>query len=441
MKNLFFMVTALVLSLLSLSCSKEEPVSVFNKNIVVSDEPTVTSFTANLTATFNGIDKIDMALGKKGVLYCVKSDNAESAFKSWKEESDDSRCIIFDKGEVSGETVQCSLSGLTDDTEYSYCMFLQKRDGTREISPVCQFRTLPFNPELKVLSLKAVECFVAFAEGNINMNIIDADFCEIGVLLSEQQNCSVEGSTVYHLDESTFDHFKVRIVSLESNSRYYCRPYIKYPVSQGNYKYLYGPETEFNTKDFNDVAVDLGLPSGNLWAAYNVGATKPQEYGNYYAWGEIEPKSTYSGSNYKLRNESFTTDQTLNILSYKQLDLKDDAANYNWGGDWYRFTNEDWDELCANCDSYSATLEGVRGFYMKSRINGDSIFFPASGLMNNDELLSAGTHCYMLSSSYWVVEGNYKRGAYYFLGDNNVLEGKVFWASGVVVRPVYPVCQ
>lgn len=440
MKKMIFVVTALVMSLLSFSCSKEEPVSVYSRNIVVSDAPSITSFTADLSATINGVDKAEFALAKKGVIYCMKSDNAESAFKAWKEGSDDSGCIVCDKVEISGETVQCLLSGLSDDTEYSFCIFLLKRDGTREISHVSQFRTQPFNPELKVLSMKAVECFVAFATGNINMNVKDAPFCEIGVLLSGQQDCSIESSKVFRADESAFDNYKVRIADLESDHCYYCRPYIKYPVSKGNYAYLYGPETEFSTKNFNDVAVDLGLPSGNLWASYNVGAAKPQEYGNYYAWGEVEPKSTYSWSNYKLRNESFTTDNSLNILSHKQLDLKNDAANYNWGGDWYRFTDEDWNELRSNCDFYPGVLEDVGGFYLRSRINGDSIFFPASGLKNDYELLSAGTHCYMLSGSYRIVEGNYKIGSYYYLDANNedILNEKVRWSSGVVVRAVYP---
>ena len=90
-------------------------------------------------------------------------------------------------------------------------------------------------------------------------------------------------------------------------------------------------------------AVDLGLPSGLKWATMNVGATKPEEYGAYFAWGEMEPKSNYSGSTYKfeLGTDSngpfskYVTNSSYGTVDNKTvLDPDDDAAHVNWGGNW-----------------------------------------------------------------------------------------------------------
>lgn len=128
--------------------------------------------------------------------------------------------------------------------------------------------------------------------------------------------------------------------------------------------------------------VDLGLPSGTLWATMNVGATKPEEYGNYYAWGEIEPNkaSTYTWDNYRFGSDSpLTKYDTDNKLV---LDLEDDAANVVMGGEWHMPTRAQLNELTANTTSswttdYNGT--GVAGVIFTSNSNGNSIFFPAAG--------------------------------------------------------------
>ncbi|MGM9747138.1 MAG: InlB B-repeat-containing protein [Paludibacteraceae bacterium] len=140
--------------------------------------------------------------------------------------------------------------------------------------------------------------------------------------------------------------------------------------------------------------VDLGLPSGLQWATCNVGATTPEGYGNYYAWGETEPKDTYTWSNYKWCNGS-TVDNT-QVTKYCNdsfgqdgfkdnktvLDLEDDAANVNWGGKWRMPTDAEWTELRENCtwtwtSDYNGT--GVAGRIVTSKTNSNSIFLPAAG--------------------------------------------------------------
>ena len=102
--------------------------------------------------------------------------------------------------------------------------------------------------------------------------------------------------------------------------------------------------------------VDLGLPSGLKWATCNVGASSPEDYGDYYAWGETETKSTYNWSTYKWCNGSsstltkYCTDSSRGTVDDKTtLDLEDDVAHVKWGGDWRMPTRQNYSELIYNC--------------------------------------------------------------------------------------------
>ena len=132
--------------------------------------------------------------------------------------------------------------------------------------------------------------------------------------------------------------------------------------------------------------VDLGLPSGIKWAAYNVGATKPEECGGYYAWGETEEKEDYSWETYKWCNGSSNTitkycinDGYGTVDGKITLDPEDDVAHVKWGGDWRMPTEAEQAELRNNCDWEWTEVNGVSGYRVKSRVNDNSIFFPAAG--------------------------------------------------------------
>ena len=139
-----------------------------------------------------------------------------------------------------------------------------------------------------------------------------------------------------------------------------------------------------NTYDYD--YVDLGLPSGTMWAAYNVGATKPEEYGGYYAWGETEEKEDYSWETYKWCNGSsntitkYCTNDGYGTVDGKiTLDPEDDVAHVKWGGDWRMPTEAEQAELRSNCDWEWIEVNGVTGYKVKSRVNDNSIFLPAAG--------------------------------------------------------------
>lgn len=127
--------------------------------------------------------------------------------------------------------------------------------------------------------------------------------------------------------------------------------------------------------------VDLGLPSGTLWATMNIGATSSEEYGDYFAWGETETKSDYSWGTYKFGTESNPT--KYNDADGKRiLDLEDDAANVIWGGGWMLPTGDQCSELLNpdNCTySFNVNENGISGCTFTSVRNGNSIFFPLSG--------------------------------------------------------------
>ena len=165
-------------------------------------------------------------------------------------------------------------------------------------------------------------------------------------------------------------------------------------------------------------AVDLGLSV--KWATCNLGATKPEEYGNYYAWGEIATKSTYDWSTYKYFNESYTTlTKYNNSSSYGIVDNKmtleaaDDAAIQNWGGNWRMPTIEEWQELIDNCTWTWTILNGVIGIEVKAT-NGNSIFLPAAGYRNDDERSSAGSYGYYWSSSLSTNYPDYAQSVYFY---------------------------
>ncbi|MGM9782736.1 MAG: protein kinase [Paludibacteraceae bacterium] len=177
--------------------------------------------------------------------------------------------------------------------------------------------------------------------------------------------------------------------------------------------------------------VDLGLSV--KWATCNVGASTPEGYGDYYAWGETTTKRTYDWSTYKWCNGSYDTQTKYNTSSSfgrvdnkTVLDFADDAARANWGGQWRMPTDAEWTELRNNCTWtwIWTTRNGVIGYAVTSNINGNSIFLPAAGYRDYDDLYRAGDDGYYWSSSLYTDSPGYawrvyfdSGGVYRFIGD------------------------
>ena len=129
--------------------------------------------------------------------------------------------------------------------------------------------------------------------------------------------------------------------------------------------------------------VDLGLPSGTLWATCNVGANSPEEYGDHFAWGETAPKETYSWQTYKWCEDGFLTKYCIDgrygtIDNKIELDPEDDAAYVNWGPSWRMPTVEQLTELYDNCTQQWTAMNGVKGILVTGP-NGNTMFLLAAG--------------------------------------------------------------
>ena len=159
-------------------------------------------------------------------------------------------------------------------------------------------------------------------------------------------------------------------------------------------------ECDCNIIDTSDW-VDLGLPSGLLWATRNVGASSPTDYGNYYAWGETTPKSVYDWSTY--RYARYDSDQGEYVPTkytgtdgLTTLQPGDDAATANYGG--RTPTEAEWEELVGYTRIRWMTVNGVYGRCFTGP-NGNNLFLPAAGSRWVGSLLNAGSYCYYWSSS------------------------------------------
>ena len=190
-------------------------------------------------------------------------------------------------------------------------------------------------------------------------------------------------------------------------------------------------------------AVDLGLPSGLKWAECNLGAEKPEDYGDYYAWGEVEPyyssqdpltwkegkSGGYCWPSYKWCNgdasalTKYNTDSSRGSVDNKTvLDPEDDAAHVILGGKWRMPTDAEWTELRTECTWTWTTQNGVNGRLVTGK-NGNSIFLPAAGYRHNANLGYAGAIGNYWSSS---LDTDYPFGAWDVSFDSGNVAGYYF---------------
>ncbi len=165
------------------------------------------------------------------------------------------------------------------------------------------------------------------------------------------------------------------------------------------------PAAKRAVRSSKPVAVDLGLPSGTVWADRNIGANSPEGYGDYFAWGETRPKSEYNWSTLKYCNGSYNTltkyctDSSYGTVDNKTvLEPSDDAATANWGNSWRMPTHEEHEELSEKCTWIWTTRNGVKGYNVTGP-NGNSIFLPAAGYRYDSSVYYACSHGFYWSAS------------------------------------------
>ena len=184
-------------------------------------------------------------------------------------------------------------------------------------------------------------------------------------------------------------------------------------------------------EEVNFEAVDLGLSV--RWASFNVGATTPEEYGGYYAWGEIEEKESYNEEDYE-EPPYYSTGSWSG-----ELPADYDVAHVKWGGNWRMPTSGEQWELYNDCTWQWTTLNGVNG-YTVTGPNGNNIFLPAAGYREGTAFINQN-----LYGSYW--NSTWSSGALVYLGYLNFKaseltpSGSSLDYCGYYGRSVRPVCE
>lgn len=241
----------------------------------------------------------------------------------------------------------------------------------------------------------------ALFHGTVNVDISTYNDVEFGIMIAEsKEELNAREGDMFDAKVLIGKEFKLEIGNLSpSTSYYYCAWLLL-----NNTQYEFGSIKDFNTLGvLVPETVDLGLSV--KWANMNVGADFPEDYGDYFAWGEVEPKEEYNWSTYKWCNGSYDTqtkyctDSRYGTVDNKTvLDKEDDAASVNWGGAWRMPTKEEQDELREKCTWTWTTQNSVNG-YTVTGPNGNSIFLPTAGYRLDSSLDYVGSYGDYWSSS------------------------------------------
>lgn len=340
----------------------------------------------------------------------------KKAFFYYGEGQDEADMSVAEMRVVQG-TLYVELSGLKDNTDYGYYYeFMNGFNSMRSNMKTFKTEASPITPHEvtlpTVLTSMVTEITTNSAMGGGEVtNDGGAQVTECGICWGTNVNPTLSDNHVALGLE--LGSFMALMNSLEANATYYVRAYATNAVGTA-----YGLDRKFRAlfdggEDNHDY-VDLGLPSGLLWAACNVGAKTPEEYGEYFAWGETQPKDIYNGLTYKFYTDfmliKYCSDSCYGYNSFVDnlttLLPEDDAATTNWGEDWHTATKEDWEELISNTTKTLMILNEVYGVLFTAS-NGNNIFLPITD-SRADDGFNPDQGIYMSSSlhsdlpiSYW----------------------------------------
>ena len=215
----------------------------------------------------------------------------------------------------------------------------------------------------------------------IHGKLPDRYIAETGIIYSKTRDYT-EGKRIVLNEKGAFEK---ELLHLDSDTEYFVWAY-----AYNEFDTVYSDVTTFRTSrvliENGYKCVDLGLSV--RWATCNIGANYPEEYGDYFAWGEVKPKTEYTQSNYSNVTNEDSPSST-------------DAATTHWGGNWHTPTDAEWAELCEKCTWERTILSGVKGYKVISNINGNSIFLPMGGFREGNSLNETrSSGCYWSSSLY-----------------------------------------
>lgn len=231
--------------------------------------------------------------------------------------------------------------------------------------------------DLTIVTGKAttVEATKAVVEASISVSTEILVNAKLGFIYGEKQELDVNNCVEkIYVEELKDNKITAVLHNLSPSVTYYYRAFALVGTT-----YIYGATETFTTLQDPHEYVDLGLKSGTLWATCNVGANTAEQFGDFYAWGEIKPKDSYSWSNYIYCEGTKNSLLKYNFKDGKiELDQADDAAYVQWGRNWRIPSEEQLEELYNNCTWSWTEKNGVKGYDVKSKTNNNSIFIPAA---------------------------------------------------------------
>ena len=322
---------------------------------------TVNALSVSVSGSFGGVSKIDLSLGKTGILYCLKSDTAASVFEAWLGGNKKAACYEYTDGKLTSDTYAGTITNLYPDNDYNFCLFSVGRDGkTVKMSDIYTFHTKKLEPEFRNVRSDSIRYTKFVVKGRVlNINTNDASSCNTGLLLTENENGEVKASSKTYEVKGVKSDMRILANELTSDSNYCCRPYIKYVTHDDQVHYIYGPAVAIKTNNMDDWAIDLGLSV--RWSQCEGGREDFDDiyeylFDNsfYVCWGSLvnyyaAPKN-YKYEYWDEGNQSYI--DIGNEISGTQYDV----AHAMLGGHWRLPTKAEVEELISNTRiTYSET--------------------------------------------------------------------------------------
>ena len=331
---------------------------------------------------------------------------------------------------MEGKSFSVEANGLKENKKYHYCYEFDNGYEKKTVyGEQRSFKTLDITmPKVTTNDVTDITINSAKCGGNVTSDG-GANVTARGVCWSTSPNPTINDNKT--IDGNGTGSFTSNITGLTANTTYYVRAYATNEKGTA-----YGEHRSFTTLEEvgNYEYVDLGLPSGLKWATCNVGASSPEDYGNYYAWGETTTKSDYSSSNSATYGLTISQLQSQGYIDGSgNLTPSHDAATANWGGSWRMPTKEEQQELKNKCTWTWTTQNGVKGEKVTGP-NGNHIFLPAAGYRSGSSLGNAGYYGYYWSSSPYE-SGSYNAFYLYFHSSFQDVD-RNYRTFGRSVRPV-----
>ena len=331
-------------------------------------------------------------------------------------------------GKFTPGAFSIQVKKLKPSQKYYYVAYFKNGDG-EYYGQVNSFTTMQIQTKITALPTDNIELFSARLRGNIEIDD-SKKISKVWFLYDANASTWEDLQEKGRRSEAKVPdngHVVASIDKLTPSQKYY---YVACMMVKE--KVVHSEVKTFSTKTrlVPPGAVEMGLSV--LWASVNIGAKFPEEFGDYYAWGETEIKSKYTIANYKWKQGKENSKYTFAFMPMP-LAHEDDVAYKVKGGEWRIPSKEEWVELREQCVWTWGEINGIPGYHIKSKKNGASIFLPAAGL-------KMGTKCIGEKEvgDYWMSDGteggyNFKKGLKY----GELVGPQEHRYVGMSVRPVF----